>query len=76
MDKLLTVWCVLVGFAMIALAFPEGMAALFLTAILAFASIGLINKYSEGKEETTFVTRVFVVALLVRIVFWIVCSRL
>ena len=69
MDKLLTVWCVLVGFAMIALAFPEGMAALFLTAILAFASIGLINKYSEGKEETTFVTRVFIVALLVRIVF-------
>lgn len=69
MDKLLTVWCVLVGFAMIALAFPEGMGALFLTAMLAFASIGLIYKYAEGKEEIQFVTRVFVVALLIRLIF-------
>lgn len=69
MDKLLTVWCILVGFAMIALAFPEGMGALFLTVLLASVTIGLINKYAEGKEEIKFVTRVFVVALLIRIIF-------
>jgi len=69
MDKLLIVWCILVGFAMVVLAFHLGMAALFLTAMLSFAAIGLIHKYSEGKEEKTLVTRVFLVALLVRIIF-------
>lgn len=69
MDKLLTAWCLLVGFAMIALAFPKGMAAVFLTTILSFAVIGLIHKYTDGKEEKTFVTRVFLVALLVRLIF-------
>ncbi len=69
MDKLLIVWCILVGFAMVALAFPKGMGAVFVTTILSFAAIGLIHKYSEGKEEKIFVTRVFLVALLVRIIF-------
>ncbi len=69
MDKLLTVWCVLVGFAMIALAFPDGMGALLLTAMLSFVTIGLIYKYAKGKEEIKFVTRVFVIALLVRLIF-------
>lgn len=69
MDKLLTSWCVLVAIATIALAFPEGMGSLLLTALLSFAAIGLIHKYAEGKEEITFVTRVFVAALLVRLVF-------
>ena len=69
MDKLLTVWCLLVGFAMVALAFPKGMAAVFLTATLSFGAIALINKYAEGKVEKTFVTRVFLIALLVRLIF-------
>ena len=69
MDKLLTVWCVLVGFAMLILTFPDGLAALFLTMMLSFGAIGLIHKYAEGKEEKTLVTRIFLVALLVRIIF-------
>ena len=69
MDKLLTSWCILVAFAMIALAFPRGIAAVFLTTILSFVTIAVINKYAEGKEERTLVIRVFVAALLVRIIF-------
>jgi 4-amino-4-deoxy-L-arabinose transferase-like glycosyltransferase len=69
MDKLLIVWCILVGFAMIVLAFPLGMTAVFLTVIVSFAAIGLIHKYAEGKEEKTLVTRVFLAALLVRLIF-------
>ncbi len=66
MDKLLIVWCLLIGFAMVALAFPEGLGALFLTAILALGVIYLIHKYAE---EKILLTRIFLVALMVRIIF-------
>lgn len=68
MDKLLIVWCVLVGFAMLILAFPDGMAALFLTTILSLGIIYSIHKYAQG-EEKILLTRIFLVALLVRIIF-------
>lgn len=68
MDKLLIVWCVLVGFAMLVLAFPDGMAALFLTTILSLGVVYLIHKYAEG-EEKILVTRIFLAALIVRIMF-------
>ena len=69
MDKLLTVWYVLVGFAMIALAFPEGMGAFFFTTILAFATLGIINRFATEKEEKLLISRIFIVALLVRLIF-------
>lgn len=68
MDKLIIVWCVLVGFAMLVLTFPDGMAALFLTTILSLGIIYLIHKYAEG-EEKILLTRIFLVALIVRIIF-------
>ncbi len=69
MDKLLIVWYVLVGFAMIALAFPEGMGAFFFTTILAFAILGLINRFTKEKEEKLLISRIFIVALIVRLIF-------
>ena len=69
MGKLLITWCLVVAFAMLILAFPEGLAALFLTTILSIGTIALIHKNAEGKDEKTLVTRIFLVALLVRIIF-------
>ena len=69
MDKLLTVWYLLVGFATIALAFPQGLGSFFLTSVLTFLIIGLIHKFAKKKEDKLLLTRIFIVALLVRLIF-------
>ena len=69
MDKLLSVWCVLVGLVMLVLTFPEGLGALFLTLMLSSVALGLTSKFAEGKEEKVFLIRIFLGALLVRIIF-------
>jgi 4-amino-4-deoxy-L-arabinose transferase-like glycosyltransferase len=51
---------------MVTLAFPEGMGALFLTTILALGVIYFIHRYAE---EKIILTRIFLVALMVRIIF-------
>lgn len=64
MDKILLILCALVGLGMTLLSYPEGAISVLLILTLSVPAIILIRFYSE---EKTFLTIVFLSALLVRI---------
>ena len=70
MDKLLALACFGMGVAIVVLAFPEGNVALLLTAAISFLAVWLI-RYAVP-DESLFVTRVFIVALLARLGFGLI----
>ncbi len=64
MDKILIILCSVLGLSMIFLAFPEGAVSVLLVLFLAIPAIFIIRYYSE---EKTFLTSVFLAALLARL---------
>jgi len=64
MDKILIVLCFILALAMIFLTYPEGAVSVLLVLFLAVPAILIIRYYSEDK---TFLTNVFLTALLVRL---------
>ncbi|MCA1624709.1 MAG: phospholipid carrier-dependent glycosyltransferase [Acidobacteria bacterium] len=64
MEKILIILCVLLGLAYTVLAFPDGAIAVLLVLFLTIPAIYLIRYYSE---EKTFLTSIFLVALLLRL---------
>lgn len=64
MDKLLTIGCALFGLALIFFSFPDGALSVLVVLILSIPAVFLIRYYSE---EKTFLTRVFLIALLARL---------
>jgi 4-amino-4-deoxy-L-arabinose transferase-like glycosyltransferase len=66
MDKVIWSLCILVALGMVVLAFPEGVTALSLTAVLAAVFLFVFRKHTDEKD---FVTNVFLVAVAARIGF-------
>ena len=66
MDRILIVFCLLIAVGMVVLAFPEGLMAFVVTALLAAAALWIFRR---ATEERQFITNVFLAALLVRIAF-------
>jgi hypothetical protein len=64
MDKLLTIVCALFGLTLIFFGFPEGALSVLLILFLSVPAVFLIRYYTE---EKTFLTRVFLIALLARL---------
>jgi len=64
MDKLLTIACALFGLTLIFFSFPEGALSILVVLILSVPAVFLIRYYTE---EKTFLTRVFLIALLARL---------
>lgn len=64
MEKILIILSVLLGLAYAVLAFPDGANAVLLVLFLSIPSIYLIRYYSE---EKTFLTNIFLAALLLRL---------
>jgi 4-amino-4-deoxy-L-arabinose transferase-like glycosyltransferase len=67
MDKVLTTACILVGIALTLLAFPEGITATGVAFIVSGLVVAVINQLAG--EERAFLIRLFLVALLVRLIF-------
>lgn len=68
MDKILAIFCFLAALAIIILAFPEGVIAVLVTALLSVLVVVLIR---QNSEERDFLIRIFLVALLARLAFGI-----
>jgi hypothetical protein len=69
MDKILAIFCFFTAVAVIFLAFPEGVVAVLLTAVMVAIALLLIRKY---EEERAFLVRIFLTALLARLAFGII----
>jgi len=69
--SLLIVCAILVGVAMVTLAYPEGFAAVAIVIMVSILAILLFQRYSFEKE-CEFLVNVFLAALLIRLLFGIV----
>ncbi|MCY7348201.1 MAG: phospholipid carrier-dependent glycosyltransferase [Pyrinomonadaceae bacterium] len=70
MDKVLIVLCFAFGLVMSAVGFPEGAVAALLTAFFGTIAVYLIRTFF--KEDAELLTRIFLIALLVRLLFGII----
>ncbi|MEP6900474.1 MAG: glycosyltransferase family 39 protein [Actinomycetota bacterium] len=66
MDKILAIFCFLIALAIMFLTFPEGLVAILVTVILSALTIVLIR---QNTEESKFLIRIFLVALILRVLF-------
>ena len=74
MDKLLYLSCFVLGIVMIITTFPEGNSAVFTTALFASLVVFLINKLVT--ENRLFLTRVFLLALVARLILGLIIHLL
>jgi 4-amino-4-deoxy-L-arabinose transferase-like glycosyltransferase len=65
---LITLLVVLLSFGMVVVAFPQGASALLVVLIPSLIALGIFRHYTEEKD---FITKIFLSALLVRLVFGI-----
>lgn len=68
MDKIIAIFCFFTAIAVIILAFPEGNIAILLTGVVSTLVVVLIR---QNTEESAFLIRIFLVALLARLIFGI-----
>lgn len=66
MNKLLLISCLLVGFGMAVFDFPQGAVALLVVLVLSGVALFIFRHFTENK---TFITNVFLGALLARLLF-------
>src|SRR5215207_7567225 len=66
MDKIIVIFAFLTAFAVMILAFPEGIVAVLLAAVVSLLVVVLIR---QNTDESHFLIQVFLVGLLVRMAF-------
>jgi Dolichyl-phosphate-mannose-protein mannosyltransferase len=69
MDKILAIFCFLLGLSISLIAFPEGATAVLVLTVCSLAAIAIIRHTVKDKEDKEFVQRLFIIALLLRVSF-------
>lgn len=74
MDRFLLVLCsVFVGVGMVALVFPDGVAAIGVVVLISILALAVVRRFSSERE---FLTNLFIAALLLRILFGVIVQVL